>query len=188
MPAIIFDFDGVIADSELLSNSILAQHVSRLGRPTSVEQSLERYMGRRSSDVISLIEQDLGRSLPLTFLRDFQAEVALGLEKSLLEVSGASAFIRSLQQIPNCIASSSPLATIVRSLRVLGLQDLFGDRVLSADMVRRGKPFPDIFLLAAEKRRIPRKGRPQHNVEERWRRPPRRVLAGSCRNRDRVSS
>jgi beta-phosphoglucomutase-like phosphatase (HAD superfamily) len=49
--AIIFDFDGVIADSEVLANAVLAEFVTELGVPTTVEDSYRDYMGKRFHEV-----------------------------------------------------------------------------------------------------------------------------------------
>ena len=62
--AIIFDFDGVIADSEVLSNTVLAEIVSELGVPTTIEDAYRDYMGKRFNDVIDAIEKTIGRALP----------------------------------------------------------------------------------------------------------------------------
>ena len=70
--AIIFDFDGVIADSEVLSNTTLAEIVTELGVPTTLDDAYRNYMGKRFHEVIAAIEQALGRSLPEGFADDYQ--------------------------------------------------------------------------------------------------------------------
>ena len=55
--AIIFDFDGVIADSEVLANTVLAEFVTELGVPTTVEDSYRDYMGKRLHEVVAAIEK-----------------------------------------------------------------------------------------------------------------------------------
>ena len=149
--AIIFDFDGVIANSEALANTVLAEHVSRLGRPTTLDESLVRYSGRRWADAMALIEQDLGAALPDGFSDTLAAATLERFERELREVEGASAFIRRLGDMPHCIASSSSPERLALCLRVLGLEQQFEGRVFSAEGVRRGKPAPDIFLHAADR-------------------------------------
>src|SRR6185436_20727373 len=61
---IIYDFDGVIADSEVLANAELADIVTELGIPTTLEDSYRLYMGKRFADVIAAIETSAGTSLP----------------------------------------------------------------------------------------------------------------------------
>jgi beta-phosphoglucomutase-like phosphatase (HAD superfamily) len=152
--ALIFDFDGVIADSEALANTVLAETVSALGRPTTLDESLTRYMGRRWQEVVALIENDVGRTVPDGFSDSLKRATLNRFRAELREVQGAGAFIRHFAHLPRCIASSSSLDRLQVCLDVLGLADEFGDNVFSADMVERGKPHPDIFLFAAQKMQV----------------------------------
>ena len=149
--AIIFDFDGVIADSEALANTVLAEFVTNLGQPTTLDDALDRYCGRRWDDVLAAIESAVGRPLPADFSDDLRAATLDRFRRDLREVSGSTDFIRRFSAFPRCIASSSSLDRLQLCLSVLGLDDSFGGNVFSADMVKRGKPHPDIFLFAAEK-------------------------------------
>lgn len=149
--AVIFDFDGVIADSEALANLVLAEHVTLLGVPTTLEDAYERYMGRRWPEVVATIEDALGQPLPLNFSDALMLATLKRFESDLQEISGATSFIRQLGALPKSIASSSPSERLSLCLQVLGLSADFAGTVFSADMVERGKPHPDIFLLAAER-------------------------------------
>ena len=149
LAALIFDFDGVIADSEALANTVLAEFVSNLGQPTTLDDALERYCGRRWDDVLAAIESAVGRPLPADFSDDLKVATLDRFRRDLREVGGATGFIRAYSDIPRCIASSSSVDRLQLCLSVLDLQDSFGANVFSADMVRRGKPHPDLFLFAA---------------------------------------
>ena len=150
--ALIFDFDGVIADSEVLANAVLAEFVTRLGCPTTLDDALVRYMGKPHLDKLAAIERDLGRALPGGFSYELEAAILERFRQELCEVQGASEFVRRTARIPRCIASSSRLEQIQLCLDLLGLTADFGSgNVLSATMVKRGKPHPDLFLLAAER-------------------------------------
>jgi beta-phosphoglucomutase-like phosphatase (HAD superfamily) len=151
---LIFDFDGVIADSEALANTVLAETISALGRPTTLDDSLTRYMGKRWQEVVALIENDIGQTVPDGFSDSLKLATLKRFRAELREVQGAGAFIRHFAYLPRCIASSSSLDRLQVCLEVLGLADEFGDNVFSADMVERGKPHPDIFLFAAQKIRV----------------------------------
>jgi HAD superfamily hydrolase (TIGR01549 family) len=151
MRGLIFDFDGVIADSEVLANTVLAEAVSRLGLPTTPDDSLDRYMGKRWQDFSEMIETGIGRPLPDGFAAALKAATLARFRTELREVEGAAAFIARFAVVPKCIASSSSLDRLRLCLDVLGLAGMFGGNVFSADMVARGKPAPDIFLLAAER-------------------------------------
>ena len=151
MGALIFDFDGVIADSEAIANTVLAEAVSDLGHSTTLDQALARYSGRRWADVVAEIETATGRTLPPNFSGELKRATLERFRTDLKEVSGAANFIRRFSHIPRCIASSSSLDRLQLCLSVLALEAEFGPHVFSADMVARGKPHPDIFLFAADR-------------------------------------
>jgi HAD superfamily hydrolase (TIGR01509 family) len=149
--AIIYDFDGVIADSEIIANNVLAEQITALGYPITLEQVLQQYQGKHSTGLIAALEESIGRKIPPNFRRDCEAAIFDKLQTELLEVRGAIAFIRKWSSIPKYIASSSSIARLSASLQKLGLTEDFGSNVLGAEAVLRRKPFPDIFLLAAER-------------------------------------
>jgi HAD superfamily hydrolase (TIGR01549 family) len=148
---IIYDFDGVIADSEALANAVLADVVTELGLPTTLQDSYDRYMGKRAAEVAAAIETQLGRKLAPTFSDDLRMATLARFRGGLKEVEGASHFIREHARLPYCIASSSSAERLKVSLEAIGLFETFADRVFSADLVPRGKPYPDIFLHAADR-------------------------------------
>jgi HAD superfamily hydrolase (TIGR01509 family) len=147
--AIIFDFDGVIADSEVLANTVLAEVVTELGVPTSVEDSYRDYMGKRFVEVIAAIEKAAGRTLPPSFSEQYQARTLARFRRDLAPIAGAREFVAKFASVPRCIASSSSPDRLGVCLEVLGMTALFEGRVFSASNVARGKPHPDIFLHAA---------------------------------------
>jgi beta-phosphoglucomutase-like phosphatase (HAD superfamily) len=151
MAALIFDFDGVIADSEAIANTVLAEIVSHLGHATTLDQALARYSGRRWDEAVAEIESAVGKPLPAGFSDALKTATLDRFRTDLKEVSGAGRFIRRFSHIPRCIASSSSIDRLQLCLSVLNLEAEFDGRVFSADMVARGKPHPDIFLFAAGK-------------------------------------
>jgi HAD superfamily hydrolase (TIGR01509 family) len=149
--ALIFDFDGVIADSEAIANTVLAEVVTDLGHSTTLDQALARYSGRRWDEVVAEIEAAIGKPLPADFSSELKHATLDRFRTDLKEVSGAANFIKRFAHIPRCIASSSSMDRLKLCLSVLALEAEFGINVFSADMVARGKPHPDIFLFAAGK-------------------------------------
>lgn len=150
---IIYDFDGVIAESEVLANGVLADMVTELGHPTSLEDSYRLYMGKRFADVMTAIEAAVGRSLPSDFPHEFQARTLDRLRRELKPVAGAPEFVAAFDAYPRCIASSSSPDRLAICLGALGLALAFRNSVFSASSVPRGKPHPDIFLFAADNMR-----------------------------------
>jgi HAD superfamily hydrolase (TIGR01509 family) len=147
---IIYDFDGVIAESEVLANSVLAEIVTELGVPTTLQDSYRLYMGKRFADVISAVEACVGCTLPTTFSSEYQARTLRRFREELQLVNGVREYIDAFAHVPRCIASSSSPDRLAVCLEVLGLQSEFGAHVFSASAVARGKPHPDIFLHAAQ--------------------------------------
>ncbi|MCA1749496.1 MAG: HAD family hydrolase [Parasphingopyxis sp.] len=149
--AIIFDFDGVIVDSEIVSNSALAETLTRLGSPTTVDQALERYCGKRWTDCTALIEAQLGRKLPDGFVESLVDEAVLRLAAETELIGGVADFIESHRHRGRAIASSSASAWLFDSLARFGIDHHFGTHVYSAAEIDRGKPHPDIYLHAADR-------------------------------------
>ena len=147
--AIIFDFDGVIADSEVLANAVLAELVTELGVPTTVEDSYRDYMGKRFHEVVAAIEEAVGRPIPPSFGELWQVRTLARFRRDLAPIAGVREFIAKFIALPRCIASSSTPQWLAVSLEILEMTELFESRVFSALNVARGKPHPDIFLHAA---------------------------------------
>lgn len=147
---IVFDFDGVLADSELPANAVLAEMISELGVPTTTEDSLRDYAGKRFCDVLAAVESAVGRALPEGFAESLQQRTIARFRQELKLVDGALSYIEAFADVPRCIASSSAPERLAACLDLLQLTELFGKHVFSASQVPRGKPFPDIFLYAAE--------------------------------------
>ena len=140
----------MLADSEVLSNSVIADIVTELGVPTSLDDAYRTYMGKRLVEVIETIERVTGRKLPADFADRYQQRTFDAFRARLKPVDGAREFVESWRSLPNCIASSSSPERLALSLEVLNMASLFEGRVFSASNVARGKPHPDIFLHAAE--------------------------------------
>jgi beta-phosphoglucomutase-like phosphatase (HAD superfamily) len=149
--AIIFDFDGVLIESEYAGNRHLAELLTRLGHPTSTKEALTRFMGLGGNDFLAAVEAKIAGPLPSEFHRLRAEEDARVLSEGVGAVEGALDFIRSLpSEFPKAVASSSSLAWIERHLDHLDLRSAFGDKLFSGrEHVARGKPAPDLYLHAA---------------------------------------
>jgi len=148
---LIFDFDGVLLESEFVSNRHLADLLSELGHPTSVDHALSYFTGLSGQAFLDAIERYIGTPLPDEFHLRRREEDERALREGLDAVEGAVEFVRSLPaDLPKAIASSSTSHWIRSHLRHLGLERAFGDHVYSGhEHVVRGKPAPDIYLHAA---------------------------------------
>ena len=149
--AIIFDFDGVIADSEVRSNLALAASLTAHGFPTSYEDSLRDYYGHNWQETERLIAAKWGRPLPPDFRERHRAHARVHFAEGFAAVAGAPDFLERLPaSLPRAIASSSSPEYIAASLSRFDLARHFGAHVYSAEGWARGKPFPDIYLTAAQ--------------------------------------
>lgn len=151
---IIFDNDGVLVDSEPISNTILAGYLTELGHPTSYEDSLRDYMGAAMHRVHDLVLERTGERLPDDFDDTFHARVFEAFRRELLPVDGVVDVLGKLTAdgVAYCVASSGSHERIRVGHRKTGLDQWFSDDIVfSAEDVGRGKPAPDLFLHAAER-------------------------------------
>ncbi len=155
--AIIFDFDGVLLESEYEGNRELARLLTDFGHPHSVEDTLHTYVGLNGKDFIAAIEERIGTQLPPEFHDHLKAMSVRALRDGIQEVAGAVPFVRSLpSDLPKAVASSSSTRWISGHLQHLGLSDAFGDHIYSGrEHVERGKPAPDLYLHAAAQLGVP---------------------------------
>ena len=106
--ALLFDFDGVLIESEYLGNQHIADFLTAAGHPTTTEESMARFMGYSGRDFIDRMEAYLGGPLPTDWNATRQAENERVLAEGIGEVAGAVAFVRSLPaDLPKAVVSSS---------------------------------------------------------------------------------
>ncbi|MEU5028140.1 HAD family hydrolase [Streptomyces milbemycinicus] len=155
---VIFDNDGVLVDSEPISNRLLAAYLTELGHPTTYEDSIRDYMGSAMHRIHELVLERTGRRLPADFDTTFHSRVFDAFRRELEPVSGAADVLEKLNAdgVPYCVASSGSHERIRVALRNTGLYGLFDEqRVFSSEDVGRGKPAPDLFLHAARTMGVP---------------------------------
>jgi len=155
--ALIFDFDGVLIESEAVGNRQIADYLTRIGHPTTPADSFANFMGLSGLAFLGAIERWIGRPLPEDFHVERKTEDARVLREGIDAVEGAVRFALALPtDFPKAIASSSSTAWIARHLDHIGLRDIFGERIFSGkEHVARGKPAPDIYLHAAAALGVP---------------------------------
>jgi HAD superfamily hydrolase (TIGR01509 family) len=149
--AIIFDFDGVLLESEFEGNQLLARLLTDLGHPTTPQEAIEHFTGLSGRDFIEKVEATIGRELPDEFHAATRAERDRTLEEGIAAVNGAVEFVRALPpSLPKAVASSSSTRWIRTHLAHIGLDGDFEPHIYSGrEHVTRGKPAPDLYLHAA---------------------------------------
>ena len=147
---VIFDCDGVLIDSELLSVKADIACLAEYGIALAEEEILERYAG--TSSMVAELESRFGRSLAGFDERHWQLARTM-FKAELRAIPGVIAALDALC-CPVCVASSSSPRRLRHALSLVGLFDRFGANIFSAAMVARGKPAPDLFLLAANRMNV----------------------------------
>ncbi|MGC5343444.1 HAD family hydrolase [Streptomyces sp. AM 4-1-1] len=151
---VIFDNDGVLVDSEPLSNTILSTYLTELGHPTTYEESLRDFMGAAVHRVHDLVQERTGQKLPMDFDEMLHARIFAAFQQGLEPVDGVADVLGKLvaEGVPYCVASSGSHERIRVGHLKTGLDQWFEDEwIFSAEDVGRGKPAPDLFLYAAER-------------------------------------
>ncbi len=149
---VIFDCDGVLVDSEVISNGVLAGLLTAEGLPTTLAEARRDYQGLLLAEVVVRAQERLGRPLPEDWLERFERERAEAFRRELAPVRGAAEVVEEVRAagMTVCVASQGKPEKTRLSLELTGLRHLFGDGALfSAYSVARGKPHPDLFLHAA---------------------------------------
>jgi HAD superfamily hydrolase (TIGR01509 family) len=145
---VIFDCDGVLVDSEVISCRAHADTLTRHGYPITPEEVRERFLGMSDREARLCIEAELGRKLPddleLLMKRAVLERYAEDLQP-IAHVDGALDAIA----LAKCVASSGTPEKISYGLTCAGLFDRLAPHLFSATQVSRGKPAPDLFLFAA---------------------------------------
>lgn len=145
---IIFDCDGVLIDSEMLSCTVLRDQFQRHGIALDLAEVLQRFLGRSLAEVGLYYETRLGRQMPGAFVAELRHQIRDAFALSLLATPHVETLLQNLRG-SFCLASSSDLDRVNFSLNLAGLSPYFEGRVFTASMVSHGKPAPDLFLLAA---------------------------------------
>jgi HAD superfamily hydrolase (TIGR01509 family) len=146
---VIFDCDGVLVDSEPISNRVFTAALHDLGFDWTYEEVCKRFIGLSMPRCIELVEEDLGRPVPDRFVAELQRRTFEAFrEDGLQPVRGVPQLLDSLE-VPFCVASGGEVEKMRNTLGLTGLLPRFEGRMFSAQQVRHGKPAPDLFLFAA---------------------------------------
>jgi HAD superfamily hydrolase (TIGR01509 family) len=154
---VIFDCDGVLVDSEVLTNSVFRDMLIELGATVTLEDMFEKFVGHSMSDCLELARALLGRDLPADFVDRYRERCVQVLRRELKPVPGVGLALSRLEasRIPMCVASSGDHEKMRTTLGLTGLLGHFENRLFSVTQVPRGKPAPDVFLFAAARMNVP---------------------------------
>jgi HAD superfamily hydrolase (TIGR01509 family) len=157
MDAVIFDCDGVLIDSETIAHEVEVEAMKRLGLLFDSHTNQAQFQGLAVKDWSEALDgihrAQTGRPLPEGAIQTISAEITRRVLADIRPIAGAVDAARAFSGL-KAIASSSPKVELHGKVRGLGLWDDFDGHVYSGDDVARGKPAPDLFLLAAERLQV----------------------------------
>ena len=145
---IIFDCDGVLIDSEIISARQLIRELANYGVTMDMGFVSRHFLGRSYPAVLKEVRDRWGVALPERFEADYRARLLAAFARDLRPMPGVRETIAALR-VPFCLATSSSPDRLRRSLEIAGLTEVFAGRCFTASEVARGKPAPDLFLHAA---------------------------------------
>jgi HAD superfamily hydrolase (TIGR01509 family) len=145
---VVFDCDGVLVDSELITNRIFARMLNELGIPVTLEHMFEQFVGRSMATCLEKIADLLGGPVPEDFVHQYHVRTNAALQSELKAVPGIETVLDEIK-VPYCVASSGSHEKMQTTLGITGLLPRFQGKIFSVTEVARSKPFPDVFLYAA---------------------------------------
>jgi HAD superfamily hydrolase (TIGR01509 family) len=150
---VIFDCDGVLIDSEVISARMLITELAHYGVAIDLPYVTRHFLGRSYPTVLREVRDTFGVTLPDHFEADYRARLLAAFVTDLKIMPGVATAIASLR-VPYCLATSSSPERLAHSLGLIGLDITFKNRTFTASRVARGKPAPDLFLLAAAEMQV----------------------------------
>jgi len=147
---VIFDCDGVLVDSEPISNSIFCNMLQEISIDINTEKTERLFKGKSIKDCCNIVENKFNKTLSEKFIQDFRKRTFTAFKERLRPIPGVDKALQAIDY-PLCVASSGPLRKIRLNLAITKLDKYFNDNIFSATQLEKGKPAPDIFLHAAQK-------------------------------------
>jgi HAD superfamily hydrolase (TIGR01509 family) len=147
---LICDCDGVLVDSEVIADRVLVETLSAQFPGIDFEEVAKTAFGQQTSRFLAGLELRFSIKMPVDFLDTIDRNIEVELAKSLSPIAGVRDALQRVT-LPAAVVSNSRLARVGASLKRAGLTEIFGSRVFSAEQVARPKPFPDVYLYAAQK-------------------------------------
>jgi HAD superfamily hydrolase (TIGR01509 family) len=146
---VIFDCDGVLVDSEVISNRIFMESLAEIGVVFTLEEMMAFGVGKNAVTLAAAIEQEFGVTLPAGFIEGQRARIMEAFTTELRPIDGVPELLAALS-LKRCVASNSHINRLRHALTTTGLMRHLEPHIYTPAMVARGKPAPDLFLYAAE--------------------------------------
>lgn len=150
--AVLFDCDGVLVDSEPITNRVLADMLGELGWQVSLEETMRIFTGKAVRDEADRIHAHTGFHVTPEWLAQFRSRRNAALDRDLVHISGAPEAVRALYTALDgriAVASGADRHKVELQLSKIGILDCFSGRIFSGHEMPRSKPYPDVYLAAA---------------------------------------
>ncbi len=151
--AILFDCDGVLVDSEPISLDVLRKMLADLGWSLSYDECKRFFVGKSSHEEMALIEKQLNRKLDPEWQQAYVLRRNNALRQHVVATSGIYDCLKTLRKTWSqriaCV-SAAEKSKIILQLDKVGLTDFFDSHIFSGTQVHRNKPYPDVYLAAAQ--------------------------------------
>ncbi|MBB1596428.1 HAD family phosphatase [Achromobacter sp. UMC46] len=151
--AVLFDCDGVLVDSEPITSGVLTRMLNELGWDITHDETMRIFTGKAVRDELPLIESHTGAKLGPDWFDEFRQRRNAALDRDLLEIPGAPDAVRALHLTLDgriAVASGADRRKVELQLEKVGIAQCFDGRVFSGHEMPRSKPFPDVYLAAAQ--------------------------------------
>lgn len=152
--AVVFDCDGVLVDSEVLSMRVSHRIVGDLGWRVDLDAMMRMFTGCSREYYVSEVERHLGRTLESDWMDPYRGWHEDAFRAELQPIPGIVHALDAIE-LPTAVASNSSHDRIRLTLGIVGLLDRFDGRIVSAQDVAVGKPAPDVYLRSAELLTVP---------------------------------
>ena len=150
---VIFDCDGVLVDSETITNRVFAQMLNEAGIAMSLEDVFEQFTGRSTPQCLAIVAELRKRPVPDEFVQEFHRRATAALQSELKAVPDIETVLATMR-VPFCVASSGTHEKMQTTLGITGLLPQFRGKMYSVTEVANSKPFPDVFLYAASQQGV----------------------------------
>ena len=145
---VIFDCDGVLVDSEMLSASVLMQMMNEVGLPITPEVFRSDFLGRSFASATERFERRVGKSFPPEFNAQYRVRLLDKMRGNLKPMMGVEEVLKAMI-VPFCLATGSSPPRLAVSMEESGLEKFFVGQSFTASLVKNSKPAPDLFLHVA---------------------------------------
>lgn len=151
---LILDCDGVVVDSESITIRVLTEMLNELGVTISVDEVARTFTGHTFDRMLKAVSEIIRTPPPIDFTEQYRDRTFAAMEAELQPVPGIVSALDRIT-VPYCLVSNGPHLKIRKTLSITSMLQRFEGRIFSSSDVPRGKPFPDLFLLAAARFNAP---------------------------------